>query len=771
MVEARAAVPLVAHLNHNQGIKTASPKNFAPERCAHPQTIDEALQLCNSRFHYSRPEIPMKQLFLDDELMLTFHSQRYALTEQAFEDLCQLVNIPVRFAKNIPTDLVATIMERLKVLHQQTVVPIHRDDVVVGLVDPRKWTHSRAKESRPHYVPVTNAQLLRVIGDHWADRGDAPRITLADSGMSIEVLNSHQTIEPKVGDITHVGLAITNSETGGANPQARGYTLRLVCTNGAMLPKPFGLLRLSTDWRVTLDRRLAAFEAELKSLSVDVQRLHVAYSRLAAETLTDYAFYNLYCQVRYLYRYFPNRELLADKTLGVPEESRQQIISQVRRKQKELREGVSTAHLPHPTELAAWDIFNSITGTARTENYQPRRLALERLAGDLLLPYIPREPNSVKDTPVTGQPQLPAPMFSPEPGAASLPPAPGASGSQTSADAAPALETLETPQPILKRTEGYTLTSFPKGLNTILTPQTSGFWRKLSQSPANPDFTETDIPQSIWTLDPWIGCLWGLSCRFCYVPSLATRVYPGGRQSYWYQRWGNWLLYKPDFTSRLRKHLLDGAGQTRSQYQGAAVYMSPKTDPLLPIKDALAITARNLDVFLEAECFLMLQTRSPKAVEENDPDIFNRIVALARHKKVGVSFSISTDLLDEQRKIENGGLTPAERLEIMARLKDAGVFVSAAVAPLMPYSPDFARKLVESCHHASIQVLHLTGSGAATPKAVLTQTQREIPHYRALDSKLADEIQAVDGGDFSWGLNNRGFIGAFLAARRFYERG
>jgi DNA repair photolyase len=154
--------------------------------------------------------------------------------------------------------------------------------------------------------------------------------------------------------------------------------------------------------------------------------------------------------------------------------------------------------------------------------------------------------------------------------------------------------------------------------------------------------------------------------------------------------------------------------------------MSPKTDPLLPIKDALAITAHNLDVFLDAECFLMIQTRS-KAVEESDPAIFTRIVALARHKKVGVSFSISTDLLDQQRRIESGGLLPAERLAIMARLKDAGVFVSAAVAPLMPYSPDFARKLVDCCHHASIQVLHLTGSGAATPNAVLDQTHSEIP--------------------------------------------
>jgi hypothetical protein len=66
-------------------------------------------------------------------------------------------------------------------------------------------------------------------------------------------------------------------------------------------------------------------------------------------------------------------------------------------------------------------------------------------------------------------------------------------------------------EPILKKTTGYTLDKFPKGLDAVLTLQTSGFWGKLTDSPANPDFAEADIPQSIWTVDPWLGCLWGLS--------------------------------------------------------------------------------------------------------------------------------------------------------------------------------------------------------------------------------------------------------------------
>jgi hypothetical protein len=106
--------------------------------------------------------------------------------------------------------------------------------------------------------------------------------------------------------------------------------------------------------------------------------------------------------------------------------------------------------------------------------------------------------HTITDTPFTGQPKLPEPDVPLEPVAAALNPA-------------PALEASGTIEPILKQTAGYTINSFPKGLNSVLNLQTTGFWGKLSQSPANPDFIETDIPQSIWTVDPWVGCLWGVS--------------------------------------------------------------------------------------------------------------------------------------------------------------------------------------------------------------------------------------------------------------------
>jgi hypothetical protein len=76
--------------------------------------------------------------------------------------------------------------------------------------------------------------------------------------------------------------------------------------------------------------------------------------------------------------------------------------------------------------------------------------------------------------------------------------------------------TLQLPEtqalkPILKMTEGYTIDSLPKGQQTVLTKQTTGFWGRLDRSPANPDFSEQERPPLIYTFDPWQGCLWGVS--------------------------------------------------------------------------------------------------------------------------------------------------------------------------------------------------------------------------------------------------------------------
>ena len=308
----------------------------------------------------------------------------------------------------------------------------------------------------------------------------------------------------------------------------------------------------------------------------------------------------------------------------------------------------------------------------------------------------------------------------------------------------------------------------PKGVEVVLTRQRVGFWGQLGDTPSHPEMSQEDIPPCIYTFEPWLGCLWGTSCRFCYVPNLSVGFYPGGQKSKWYTDWGRWLLPKPDITARLRQRLLNSSGNTRPAYLNASIFMSAKTDPFLPLTDNLKVTLENLKVFSEAQVFLMCQTRSPKVVE--DPEIFNQLQKMARYCKVGVSFSVSTDILEEQRKIEQGGLTPEKRLEAMKKLKEAGIFVSAAVCPLMPFSAEFPRRIVECAHHASLQILGPSGFGSASPKQVLSEVYGAVPDYGELEQKLVEGFTALgENANFSWGVGSKGFVGGFLAARRFYD--
>lgn len=308
----------------------------------------------------------------------------------------------------------------------------------------------------------------------------------------------------------------------------------------------------------------------------------------------------------------------------------------------------------------------------------------------------------------------------------------------------------------------------PSGQKVVLNHQKSGFWGRLSDERAHPEFEATDAPADIYTFDPWIGCLWGKSCSFCYVPDLMAGYHPGGRDGYWFKEWGSWLLPKPEITARLRKALLDRFGCPKSDLEGAFVFMSPKTDPFLSAPEALYTTRGNLEVFDQSNVFLMCQTRSPKVVE--DEQVLERLVELGRKRRVGVSFSISSDLLSEQRKIERGGITPDRRLLIMRRLKDEGIFVSAAISPLMPHSPDFAHRILDATNHASIQVLRSATIGATTPVGVREKVDASVAEYGSLAERLADQLLAADeSGVFSWGIGNKGFIGAFLAAKRFYQ--
>jgi hypothetical protein len=241
---------------------------------------------------------------------------------------------------------------------------------------------------------------LHLLEKVWKGPEVDTRITFSDVGMQVELLRKEEsfTVEPVVGDVTRVGVAITNSETGGPLPLAKGYTLRLVCTNGSTVQTDAKLYRFSSDLRCSPEWRFNKFAEALQSLMQEMQAkcgaLRTAYQRMAEDELDDVRFHDLYRQAQYLSRGIADSSDAIDDIFGVGKDDRQKFFKRVRERQNKRRDGTrAVIEPPQSTGLIVWDVFNGITAAARDEVRYSRRTALENLAGDVMKPFIPSMPS------------------------------------------------------------------------------------------------------------------------------------------------------------------------------------------------------------------------------------------------------------------------------------------------------------------------------------------------------------------------------------------
>ena len=380
---------------------TRLPDIFAPEHFFQSSDLEESIHFCAEHFAYEQRETSFAQISIDGDLLLSVDSQQYRLTERAYHDLCNVINIPRAFGTDIPPDLAATVVQRLKARHQQALVLVSRGDTIVSLVDPLKWVKGRetaAKERAKnyrHYLPVPNLSLLRLLEIVWSDSAADTRITLTDTGIQIEILLPDDAfkLEPVVGDVTRIGMVVNNSETGGPLPHATGYTMRLICRNGATVRHDVTPVYFNSDWNWNIERRMHRFAGALHDLLITMQGKHdelqTAYSRMVQEPLHDVEFYGFYRQAQYASRGIPDASGQIDTMFSVTPSQRQAFFKKVRDRQNAMRTGTTAViEPPQSTGLLAWQVFNGITAAARDEMRYGRRTALESLAGNVLNKYM-----------------------------------------------------------------------------------------------------------------------------------------------------------------------------------------------------------------------------------------------------------------------------------------------------------------------------------------------------------------------------------------------
>ncbi|WHZ00997.1 radical SAM protein [Neobacillus sp. YX16] len=196
------------------------------------------------------------------------------------------------------------------------------------------------------------------------------------------------------------------------------------------------------------------------------------------------------------------------------------------------------------------------------------------------------------------------------------------------------------------------------------------------------------------SLNPYSGC--AFSCTYCYVREMPI-------QKFKETPWGEWLNIKTNAAVNYRKEIL----KLRKKNNPVNIFMSSATDPYQPIEREANITRRILEEMIDnPPDFLQIQTRGPLITRDID-----LIVKLKEKCKVLVSITIETDREDIKKIFAPHAPGIKLRLKALKEVHDVGIMTQASISPVLPFTPEFPKRLDGIVDHIWIDTLSI-GDGA-----------------------------------------------------------
>ncbi|MFO0584429.1 MAG: PA0069 family radical SAM protein [Anaeromyxobacter sp.] len=185
-----------------------------------------------------------------------------------------------------------------------------------------------------------------------------------------------------------------------------------------------------------------------------------------------------------------------------------------------------------------------------------------------------------------------------------------------------------------------------------------------------------------WSVNPYRGCQH--ACAYCYA-----------RPTHEYLGLGAGTDFDTQLFVKRRAPELLRAAFERPSWKGETLAFSGVTDPWQPVEAELRLTRALLEVCLEYRNPVGVISKS--ALLGRDLDV---LTALKREARVSVSVTIP--FLDPSlaRALEPWAPAPATRLELVARLAEAGLEPSVVVAPVIPGLDHELPRVLEAAREA-----------------------------------------------------------------------
>lgn len=170
------------------------------------------------------------------------------------------------------------------------------------------------------------------------------------------------------------------------------------------------------------------------------------------------------------------------------------------------------------------------------------------------------------------------------------------------------------------------------------------------------------LPNLDYALNPYRGC--EHACIYCYAPSVLRYGSEEG------QKWGDFVDVRKNMPKVLSKELRGGKKK-------GTVGISTVTDPYQPAEKIYEVTRNCLEVLLEKDFPISIQTKSSLVLRDLD--------LLKRFSRCEVGFTI-TSIDDEIReKYEPGSSSFEEKLAAMRELSENGIVTWVFLGPIMPF--------------------------------------------------------------------------------------
>ena len=255
------------------------------------------------------------------------------------------------------------------------------------------------------------------------------------------------------------------------------------------------------------------------------------------------------------------------------------------------------------------------------------------------------------------------------------------------------------------------------------------------------------------SINPYRGCEHG--CVYCYArPSHAYWGYSAGLD------FESVLFFKPGAAAQLEKAF------RKPGYQPEPFMVGANTDPYQPVERRLRITRSILELCLKFKHPVNVITKSASITR--DADILGELAALGLAKA-----AVSVTTLDRKlsRTMEPRAATPQRRLDAVRALTEAGVPVTAMIAPIIPGLTD---------HEIESLLNQVSQAGAENAAYVLLRLPLEVrdlfkewldAERPAAARKIMSLVRQTRGGeDYDATFHKRG-VGegpvAVLIAQRF----